>query len=55
MSMNLDVTNAYKFRQTDDRPLHGSAYPRLEARESFADRESFTAQMPPSAPAGVYR
>ena len=54
LNMNLDVTKAYKFRQTEDRPFHGSAAPRVGASELSAVNEFMSAPVPSSAPAKVY-
>ena len=54
--MNLDVSKAYKFRQTEDRQFHMSAAPRVGPSEmSEMTSQSLPGPVPATAPAKVYR
>ena len=52
--MNLDVSKAYRFRQSDDRQFNMSAAPRVGQRE-VSEIPGQQVAVPATAPAKVYR
>ena len=52
--MNLDVSKAYRFRQSEDRQYHMSAAPRVGQRE-VSEIPAQPVPVPATAPAKVYK
>ena len=53
LNMNLDVSKAYRFRQTEDRQYHMSAAPRVGQQE-VSEIPIQPVPVPATAPAKVY-